>query len=154
MLGHPCQGIPAWNSMQGNPCNPRLPNPRPCAPPFIPQVPVGGSIIASPKAAPPSSTAPPPRTAAGPMSQPSTGPEPSTRSPGWVVGAVNRVYPGRAAMAPLLDLLMTLLHWGEQGLKDALAARERLVPYARQRLQELADRVGKGWWGPLFKCLK
>jgi len=31
------------------------------------------------------------------------------------VGAVNQVYPGRASMAPLLDLLMTLLHWGAAG---------------------------------------
>ena len=28
---------------------------------------------------------------------------------------MNQVYPGRASMAPLLDLLMTLLHWGAAG---------------------------------------
>ena len=31
------------------------------------------------------------------------------------VRAVNAAYPGRASMAPLLDLLMTLLHWGAAG---------------------------------------
>lgn len=30
------------------------------------------------------------------------------------VHAVNGLYPGRACMAPLLDLLMTLLHWGAE----------------------------------------
>ena len=30
------------------------------------------------------------------------------------VAAINQLYPGRACMAPLLDLLMTLLHWGAQ----------------------------------------
>jgi hypothetical protein len=31
------------------------------------------------------------------------------------VAAVNKAYPGRACMAPLLDLLMTLLHLGAGG---------------------------------------
>ena len=47
-------------------------------------VPVGGAIIAAPTSRP------------------------------ELVEAVNQAYPGRAGMAPLLDLLITLLHWGAQ----------------------------------------
>ena len=32
------------------------------------------------------------------------------------VHAVNASYPGRASMSPGLDLLITLLHWGEAGV--------------------------------------
>ena len=31
------------------------------------------------------------------------------------VEAVNGVYPGRASISPMLDLFMTLLHWGASG---------------------------------------
>ena len=47
-------------------------------------VPVGGAIIAAPSSRP------------------------------GLVEAVSKAYPGRAGMAPLLDLLITLLHWGAQ----------------------------------------
>ena len=47
-------------------------------------VPVGGAIIAAPSSRP------------------------------ALVEAVSKAYPGRAGMAPLLDLLITLLHWGAQ----------------------------------------
>ena len=39
------------------------------------------------------------------------------RLPG-LVEAVNKLYPGRAAVNAHLDLLMTLLHWGAQGWKQ------------------------------------
>ena len=45
-------------------------------------VPVGGAVIAAPSSRP------------------------------QLVEAVNQAYPGRAGMAPLLDVLITLLHWG------------------------------------------
>ena len=35
-----------------------------------------------------------------------------------LVEAVNKLYPGRAAVNAHLDLLMTLLHWGAQGWKQ------------------------------------
>ena len=47
-------------------------------------VPVGGAIVAAPGSSP------------------------------AAVAAVNQLYPGRACMAPLLDLLMTVLLWGAQ----------------------------------------
>lgn len=48
-------------------------------------VPVGGSLVAAPAGRP------------------------------GLVAAVNGTYPGRAAVAAHLDLLMTLLHWGAAG---------------------------------------
>lgn len=37
-----------------------------------------------------------------------------------------QAYPGRASMAPLLDVLMTLLHWGAAGWRRVLQQRERV----------------------------
>lgn len=46
-------------------------------------------------------------------------------------------------MAPLLDLLITLLHWGAAGWRAVLAQREGLYAYARQRLQQFAAQHGE-----------
>lgn len=54
-----------------------------------------------------------------------------------------QTYPGRASMAPLLDVLMTLLHWGVPGWAAALAAREELFQYAQQALSAFAERHGE-----------
>lgn len=59
------------------------------------------------------------------------------------VDRVARLYPGRAAMAPLLDLLITLLHWGASGWRAVLAQREALYAYAQQRLQQFAEQHGE-----------
>lgn len=32
-----------------------------------------------------------------------------------MIDAINAAYPGRASSSPMLDLLMTMLHWGRQG---------------------------------------
>jgi len=56
---------------------------------------------------------------------------------------VARLYPGRAAMAPLLDLLITLLHWGASGWRAVLAQREALYAYAQQQLQQFAEQHGE-----------
>ena len=45
-------------------------------------------------------------------------------------------------MAPLLDLLMTLLHLGSEGWLAALRAREAGYSYLRQRLAEVAAEHG------------
>lgn len=37
-----------------------------------------------------------------------------------VIDAVNAAYPGRASASPMLDLLMTLLHWGASGWQRIL----------------------------------
>lgn len=60
---------------------------------------------------------------------------------GALVAAVNKTYPGRASLSPLLDLLITLLHWGQVGWKQVLADREALYDYAKVQLEQLADQV-------------
>lgn len=50
---------------------------------------------------------------------------------GWLVEAVAKAYPGRAAMTPLLDLLTTLLYWGAAGWRQQLQQREELYTYLR-----------------------
>lgn len=46
-------------------------------------------------------------------------------------------------MAPLLDLLITLLHWGASGWRAVLVQREALYAYAQQRLQQFAAQHGE-----------
>jgi hypothetical protein len=55
---------------------------------------------------------------------------------------VNKAYPGRACMAPLLDVLMTLLHLGSAGWRDMLRAREAAYIYLRSRMCEVAAEHG------------
>eukprot|EP00198_Chlamydomonas_reinhardtii_P004643 XP_001693979.1 selenocysteine synthase [Chlamydomonas reinhardtii] len=76
-------------------------------------VPVGGSLVAAPAGRP------------------------------GLVAAVNGTYPGRAAVAAHLDLLMTLLHWGAAGWRKVLHQREEVLPYLRQQLTALAARHGE-----------
>jgi hypothetical protein len=45
-------------------------------------------------------------------------------------------------MAPLLDVLMTLLHLGADGWRAALREREEVFPYLRERLAEVAAEHG------------
>lgn len=62
-----------------------------------------------------------------------------------LIEAINRTYPGRASMSPLLDLLITLLHWGQTGWQKVLQERESLYVYTREQLElvaaELQERV-------------
>jgi O-phospho-L-seryl-tRNASec:L-selenocysteinyl-tRNA synthase len=76
-------------------------------------VPVGGAVVAAPRARP------------------------------GLVATVDKLYPGRAAMAPLLDLLITLLHWGAEGWRAALTAREALRPTAEAALRRAAAALGE-----------
>ena len=59
------------------------------------------------------------------------------------VERVATLYPGRAAMAPLLDLLITLLHWGAAGWRGVLQERERVYLAARAALQRFARQQGE-----------
>ncbi len=59
------------------------------------------------------------------------------------VAAINAAYPGRACMAPLLDLLMTLLYLGADGWRAALCSREEAYPYLRDRLAQVAAEHGE-----------
>ncbi len=64
------------------------------------------------------------------------------RLPG-LVDAVNKLYPGRAAVNAHLDLAMTLLHWGAGGWRGQLRAREELRGRMRARLEAAAAAVGE-----------
>jgi len=74
-------------------------------------VPVGGAIIAAP------------------------------RNRSLLVEKVNKLYPGRASMAPLLDLLITLLHWGAAGWRQELQQREELQHLLLEALKECASAI-------------
>ena len=95
-------------------------------------VPVGGAVVAAPKREQSLVRAPRPsalhrRTETRHVLQ---------------VTAVNKAYPGRACMAPLLDVLMTLLHLGATGWRDALGAREAAYVYLRARMCDIAAEHG------------
>ena len=54
-----------------------------------------------------------------------------------------QLYPGRAASTPLVDLLLTLLHWGASGWRARLAEREALYTYAQTHLSSLAEELAE-----------
>ena len=56
-----------------------------------------------------------------------------------LVAKVNESYPGRASMAPSLDLLITLLHWGAAGWSKVLQEREELLPAMHTELGKFAQ---------------
>ena len=56
---------------------------------------------------------------------------------------ISATYPGRASVAPILDLFITLLHLGADGWTRMLAEREALVPSFRERLAALAKAHGE-----------
>jgi hypothetical protein len=60
-----------------------------------------------------------------------------------VVDAVSRIYPGRAALAPILDLFITLLQLGKRGLIAALTQRKAVASLLRDRIASLAASYGE-----------
>lgn len=54
--------------------------------------------------------------------------------------AMSANYPGRASIAPILDLFITLLSMGEIGYKSLLEERRRLLPIFKQRLEDMCVR--------------
>ena len=60
-----------------------------------------------------------------------------------LIEAVNQTYPGRASLSPLLDLLMTLLHWGQKGWECVLHDREELFGYAKEQLEHVAAELSE-----------
>lgn len=56
---------------------------------------------------------------------------------------VNALWPGRAGITPILDLLMTLLHWGRSGWDCIRAQRQAMFEYLGDRLQALAEHLGE-----------
>lgn len=60
-----------------------------------------------------------------------------------VVEGINKAYPGRASISPLVDVLITLLHWGEEGWDRVRREREDVFPHLRDRLAACAERNGE-----------
>lgn len=58
-------------------------------------------------------------------------------------GDVARAYPGRASSAPLVDLLVTLLHWGAEGWGRVLEEREALYGYLVEKLTGVGESIGE-----------
>jgi O-phospho-L-seryl-tRNASec:L-selenocysteinyl-tRNA synthase len=49
------------------------------------------------------------------------------------------MYPGRASMGPILDMFITLLSMGENGYKNLLNERIRILPILKQGLEKFAN---------------
>lgn len=60
-----------------------------------------------------------------------------------LIAGVSATYPGRASVAPILDLFMTLLHLGASGWERLLQQREALLPSFRARLAAVAHAHGE-----------
>lgn len=60
-----------------------------------------------------------------------------------LVEQVDKLYPGRASMSPLLDLSITLLHLGVSGWEKALVKRENLYKIALNSLKSCSNVLGE-----------
>jgi O-phospho-L-seryl-tRNASec:L-selenocysteinyl-tRNA synthase len=60
-----------------------------------------------------------------------------------LVGAISKLYPGRASMSPVLDVFVTLLSMGVRGWRALLQQREELLVYFRDRLRAVAANSGE-----------
>lgn len=56
---------------------------------------------------------------------------------------IRKNYPGRASMSPILDVFITLLHFGKEGILELLSRREECVDYMREQLGSLAQKYGQ-----------
>ena len=55
----------------------------------------------------------------------------------------SKMYPGRASISPILDLFITLLSMGQNGLKSLLKQRKDIYNYLYQQLTELAIKYNE-----------
>jgi O-phospho-L-seryl-tRNASec:L-selenocysteinyl-tRNA synthase len=60
-----------------------------------------------------------------------------------VVEEVRKAYPGRASIAPVLDLFITLLGMGEDGWRKLLDDRDVVYAYMKRKLAEVAAEEGE-----------
>ena len=58
---------------------------------------------------------------------------------GPLAGRVNQLYPGRASLVPVLDLLITLLEAGRAKLTQLLDCRKQLLTYFRSELGKIPN---------------
>jgi len=62
---------------------------------------------------------------------------------GALTDAVRKNYPGRASIAPALDVLITLLSLGKNGWREKLEKREDAFEYMRERVRLTAEAHGE-----------
>ena len=62
---------------------------------------------------------------------------------GLVLDKVNSLYPGRASMGPTMDVVMTLLHLGEAGWREALARRDVAKARLEDKLRQTCSALGE-----------
>jgi len=60
-----------------------------------------------------------------------------------LIAQVSATYPGRASVAPILDLFITLLHLGADGWAALLESRQKLLVPFREKLGALAVKHGE-----------
>ena len=60
-----------------------------------------------------------------------------------MIEAIGKTYPGRASVAPVLDVFITLLDLGASGYKGLLKQRKDLFKYFKGRLKEVAAANGE-----------
>lgn len=57
-----------------------------------------------------------------------------------LIKSVSELYPGRASAAPVLDLFVTFLSLGKNGLKKLLDQRKENTKFFKEKLQEIAKK--------------
>lgn len=60
-----------------------------------------------------------------------------------MVSQISMLYPGRASISPILDLFITFLSMGEEGLQRMWKERQRLVVIMTEKLKCFAQRRGE-----------
>jgi len=57
-----------------------------------------------------------------------------------LIQQISELYPGRASAAPIVDLFITYLSLGKQGLKSIIEERKKNLTYFRESLQKLSEK--------------
>eukprot|EP00924_Labyrinthula_sp_SR-Ha-C_P009987 snap_masked-scaffold_21-processed-gene-5.83-mRNA-1 protein AED:0.02 eAED:0.02 QI:0/-1/0/1/-1/1/1/0/456 len=57
-----------------------------------------------------------------------------------LVEGINKTYPGRASMSPVLDLFVTFLEMGTQGYVNIRKSRKALIPYLVHSLESVVEK--------------
>jgi len=57
-----------------------------------------------------------------------------------IIQAISELYPGRASGGPILDLFITLLSLGKNGLKELIQQRKENLSYFKDSLAKLAEK--------------
>ncbi|GAB5366575.1 hypothetical protein AAMO2058_001154900 [Amorphochlora amoebiformis] len=60
-----------------------------------------------------------------------------------LIDDISKTYPGRASMAPVMDVFLTLVGMGEEGWKSLIAQRKENMKYFQTKLGEMAKKHGE-----------